>query len=497
MTSVSVSDSENALLDFVLNEEDSLNEEPLVEDSVPQEAIEEPAVEELEPIVEPLPETKRSDDEKLLDFAEQEQFDVKEEDEIGRARSLLNAPTKGAAKTTASIQDEAEDFVQKFADLVGLGKSFKEAREGIRSGKGTKGEEIEKALPTKDLFAERALERAGGMFPFLLVGGFSPGSAAARSGAAGVTGQGLEDLGAPPWVVALGEAGVSSFPELLAVLRPGSGQQVFVRNMRLAGFTEDEIAPLVQSERKLNTLSRVAKKTGRSQRAIQNSRQAVSERFTHIRDSIDAFLPMAEENLPALRESIENVLMEMPSEIAGMARDDVAVLFNGDVNGRKLMNFWRNVNSYYDRGAPELGSLKRAIQPALESISSEMAFDFELANQAWARYERIAARMRPGVRDALLDASSVPRFAYGMFTGDTAIMGEVVAESAIRSMAAEMLTNPRFQDLSRKWISAMNKSRFKIATELSKEMAELIRPFDSDAADQLSNVDYSELLPKR
>lgn len=423
-----------------------------------------------------------------LDFVE---FD--EDEKPNRIRSLLSAAPKGFLK-------EFRQELMKTPILgAGLKKLQKQTPDLIKSDDDIS-LILEKALPTQDKFAERALERGGktGVYAALGGGGIASQAAQAlKAATSGFVGEGAKKLGLPDWAQGLLEAASMGLPSLSKKIRPTSSQKELVEGARGLGLSDSEIAPLIQSELKQKWLTKVAPKRGRTQQALKKSKEAIGNVYDRLETSDVAKKVLSPDQSLEVMDSIDKVLEKLPSSLRNEIAEDFGDLLKSDMTGETLINFWKDINHYIGKGSSQLGVLKGPITDALEKVSPKLAQDFRMTNQLYSKFSTANKLLKPSLLGDLMTAGRAVRTALGIFTGNFPLMAESLGESALSILSREMLINPRFQNLSTKMVHALNQGKPAIANQILSSYIKEIEELDPQTADLLKDIDFKSLHLKQ
>lgn len=381
--------------------------------------------------------------------------------------------------------------------IISLGESFG----GLHQPRGMKEEQeqqraelLEKALPSEEGFVEGALERGGKILPSALAGPGGITSALVRTGAAALSGETAKKLGA-------GETG-QAIAELPAFLAPGLGKKIIptkkqaevVSEARRLGMTEKEIAPLIQSEKKQAALSKYAFKGDNTKEILQGSKKAVGNIYNALSESEVAKKTITPEIYQEMTEGFKKSFEKIPSEMLKKIAPDIKIMIEGDITGEKMMNFYHKLNHYINKGDAQLGLLMNPLKKSIESVSTELAKDFKMANKLYERSAKIRKSLNPKSEEwfsKLMRGSAPYRMAAGILSGYYPILLEAIGEQATRQLATKMLTSPRFQNLTKQMIDAAANNQFKLAMNVKDILKNEIEDDVPEAAALLDHLEFN------
>ena len=94
------------------------------------------------------------------------------------------------------------------------------------------------------------------------------------------------------------------------------------------------------------------------------------------------------------------------------------------------------------------------------------------------------------------DISKIGQGIVGIFTGNPIYIAELVGENATRKLATQFLLNPRFQNLSDKFVTAINKGKVPAVMNIVDEMKKLVKKtkaLDEDELDGIKGIKSSDV----
>jgi hypothetical protein len=365
---------------------------------------------------------------------------------------------QSAAKYFSNLGEENQKFLKGKIEKL-LGKPFGTGEEAITR------------------YAENIAENVGQMpMKALLV----------PSAIGGFLGQTAEEVNAPSWMKTAAEIAPLAFPSFSKQLATTGKNKQLIEWGREMGMTEKELTPLIQSERKQGFLSKFAKKKGRAEKALKESKEALSNIYGKLREIPEANIAMNPSEINSFMKDMMPVIEDLPANIRDLVAKDAADLAKSGFTGSGLINFWQDINAAKQY---QLGRLKGPITNALERFSPKLADDFRMTNNLYSKWATISKRLKPSVASELWSASEVPRFIYGVITGNFPVLSELLLENTAKKLATEMLVNPRFQNISKQMINALNKNKIGIANKLKDKMAKDLEDDFPEISNKLKKED--------
>ncbi len=312
------------------------------------------------------------------------------------------------------------------------------------------------------------------------------GKALAVMGGSGGAGQTVRELGGPEWLA----NGLEIVPNLFngaftSKLAPTSkAAKETVNSGRKIGLTEKQITALVQGEKKLATLSKVARKGTKTKELFASIKKKLGDSYDSIKSRPEAtkrLTPLEQNNI---RKDFSKVKNELSKTLAPSPDREAAINFieksmdtlknNTQITPEYLINFWQDINksvkwNSIQGGKKSLAKLKEPIASALEKCSPQLAKDFEMTNELYSKYAQISKKLKPDLVDAFVNKAEVLAIApaaISLIQGNPWAMTALAGESVLRILGREMLINPYFQNVAKKLVTNINSASVKGVSEL-------------------------------
>jgi hypothetical protein len=395
-----------------------------------------------------------------------------------------------------TIKDYGKTAIKGTAE--GLG-SFGRMMGPLETGKTTpqqleeQTQALDVALPTDEGYVQRGLRRGLKQAPTAL--GF-PGASLAtlpRAIAAGFAGEAAKDLGAPEWAQAAAEITMYVGPDVMKKLLTSGKNEDLIKRAKELGMTDEQLAPLLQSDFKTKWLSKLTSKRGATQEALKESKRGVSDIYTSLQKSPVAANPIGQTAKSELAKSFRTIFEDMPAGVREQIKNDFKDLVSKPITGDRLINFYADINHYLGADTKQLSLLKDPIKKALGSISPELEKDFALVNDLYSKYAKISSKLSPTLTDDIIKAVEVVGIVGSLVTGNVVTLSGFVGEKVLRKVAQQLLINPRYQQLGQKMAVAVNENKFSLAKKLIGEYSDLMAKDSPEISEKLKNMSDDEI----
>lgn len=414
-----------------------------------------------------------------------------------------NAPEPKDDSFFNDVKDYSKTIAKgAFEGISSLGRMFGASDmkpEAITSNELT--ENLDNLLPTDEGFTQKALRRGLKEAPTAIAtGGRSVLGTGARALASGFIGEGVKELGGGDTAQSIASLTAFMSPEIAKKLLISGKDKDIIKFGKEFGLTDKQITPLIQSETKQKWLSKLAPKRGATQKSLEETRTGLGNIYNKIGDSKTALGEISEKANGKLINGIYEKLNSMPREIRTKIEADVGDLLNNKITGKSLINLWGDINSKYSMDKKVISTLKEPIKQAINSLSPELANDFEMINKMYSKFYPIASKLKPRIGDDIVSSAeaigaigSIIGALYGYYPALFAIAGEKGA----RHISKNMLINPKFQQLSQKMVNAIKGNKFEIAKNITEDFKREISKLDKSAGEKiekLSEEDFQKLF---
>lgn len=259
-----------------------------------------------------------------------------------------------------------------------------------------------------------------------------------------------------------------------------------VEKGRKIGLSEKQIAPLIQSQTKLSTLGKIAKKSEKTQKQFASIRDSLGDSYQTIKSSPTAKQQIGLKNQNDLINTLYNIesdlqktLKPSPSKEGALTyiKESIKKLENNLVDSETLINTFQDINQTVNwnaiqGGKKALAKIKEPLVKAIENVSPELAKDFEITNELYSKFAKARKALKPDAIDKVLSKGEIIAIAPGAIAlaqGNPWIIKGIAAESAFRILANELLTNPYFQTISGKLVRNFNSASVKGLKDITQQ----------------------------
>lgn len=408
---------------------------------------------------------------------EQSKFDFSKFEEAGpsRTRSLISAPVKGGIKGAADLASLRDPV----AALLGLNQVNPHQIEAI-----------ERILPTQDNSLEKGLERAGKLGVSAIGGPEALLAKLARVGGGALLGQTAEEVGAPEWVQNLAE--LSAFVAPSGKFLPKKSQKEAVEFLREKGFSDKQIVPLLQSEKKLRFLSKFSSKGKKTEDLVSDLGSKLGEGYDLLKTSGSEKFLRGSESV-AFDDKLSDVINKIPPRFSRLIQKDVEDLRTRGFSQKNLIDFYQDINAVVkgqEGGKAVLGILKKPILEGLEEIDPKSAKDFIKLNEFYSKKAALSKGLSKSDLEKFITKGKVYAAIGSLASGNFAlpILKGLGIQQVIGKVARELLINPKLQNLSNQMLRSIKANQFQTAKKAFDIFINELRRQNSDAADDLEGL---------
>lgn len=381
-------------------------------------------------------------------------FDQVISEQPSRTRSLASAYPKGLAKGT-------QDFVSFLQTVPGIGGG------GGPISAEMFGKQLDSLLPTQDQTPEKFLERAGKLTPAVIGGPESLLAKGARTALGAAGGQAIEELGGPEWLQNVAELSPGLSPKFGKNLIPKNSQKEAVAFLRGKGLSDKEITPLLQSERKLKYLSKIAKGEGKAVKLSQDISEKLGKEYETLKDK--PFF-MKNQDLTKFDDSLNNVIDKINPRFSRLIENDLRDFRNQGVSTKSLIDLYQDINATVkgqEGGKAVLGKIKPAIVEGLKKIDPKIADDFENLNKFYSKNKQFYKSIKPSAFDSFLSKSKLNYVIGAIAALNFPILAKGIAiKEGSALLAREVLINPRLQNLSNQMLKSIKDNKISLTYKL-------------------------------
>lgn len=356
-------------------------------------------------------------------------------------------------------------------------------------------------LPSTEEFVPTAIEKAAKIVPGLAAGGGGVGRTLLRAGLAGASGAAVKEMGGSETAQNLAELPALIGPDLAKKIphrlfgKTTSEQQKLAQFARSKGLAESDIALTAPNRGWLRDFFvDTSAKGGRTARAFEQTKDNLGRLWNDIRQSPAAQQSLNQQQATTFLNEVSKVAQQLPREQRKRVAQDAVDLAKSQFKGEDLINFWQDLNYYIARGEKGLGRLKEPINNALKNISPELAQDFALTNQMYGNFSNLVQRMRPDLVEHLIVAGERGALIAGIVTADQGLLTKVLGAAGGRLLAREMVINPRLQNLSSRFVNALEQGSPAVIKKVYDQIINEVGEKNAEAALELKDYDIDEFI---
>ncbi len=310
----------------------------------------------------------------------------------------------------------------------------------------------------------------------------------------GIAGQSLREAGAPEWAASTTEIGGSLAPSLISkkLIPSSKAANELVDAGRQLGLSEELITPLIQGEKKVATLSKVARKGSRTKEIFGKIKEKLGDSYNTIKNQPGAKFSLPNADQIKLRRDFSNIRNDLSKTLAPSPDKQAALdyieksletLRNVNITPEYLVNFWQDINksvkwNSISGGKKALAQLKEPISDVFKKVSPQLAKDFEMTNDLYSKYAQISKKLKPDIIDSIVNKAEIlgaPVAGLALAQGNPWALIGLGSEAALRLLSREMLINPYFQNVAKKIVTNFNQSSMKGVQSSVKQVQEYMQ----------------------
>lgn len=315
-------------------------------------------------------------------------------------------------------------------------------------------------------------------------------------------GQLTKEAGGGPGLQALAEIGSFSIAQIGKALIskaviPSKGLKDLYNFGKSMGMSESEITPLMQSKGKIKWLSRLSSKGEKTKGALASTKEALGGIVDKLKSQFGGKKILTAPQANKFANAVKNVTKELPVEMRELVQKDAFELAKNGFSGEELMNFWKDLNYHISRGNRQLGLLKGPITEALKDINPKLADSFIKTNNLYSRYYNISKALKPTIYNELEKGGKTYLAVKDLLTFNFKGLAGLGLYEGAKKTAENLLINPRYQSLTKKFISALNTRKMNQANILFQEMNKMIKKESPEMGDVFDKIDFNQLKEKK
>lgn len=336
---------------------------------------------------------------------------------------------------------------------------------------------LQKALPSGESFTERAVERIGESIPFFAGGG---PAGYLKSIAGGATAEGLRELGAPEWAQNLAELAIYMSPKgTRGQILPKRSQKQAVEFLRKKGLSEKEITPLIQGERRLRTLGKLASKGEKITNRLKGAHEKIGKGYAELKERGEN-IPLSKSELSNFEDAIQKQFKKLSPNQQKIIDSDLENLLSKPITVRSMIDFAQDVFAKGSKAGKEglsgyrdaIKTMKGPIREYIQKASLEAAEEYKLLDEMYSKKQQALKILKPDQVDRIIGTGEAALLIKGVASGDLGLLSKVLGLTAARGIIREMLISPSLQNLSTQILLQTKKSPGAVINSLDRFLKE-------------------------
>lgn len=318
-----------------------------------------------------------------------------------------------------------------------------------------------------------------------LGGGVSSALAQALGGIVGQTGR---EYGLPEPVATTAEfatgAGVQAAPKKLI---PKAGEKKLAEFAAKKGLTEKQITPLLKSPTAQEKLGQHALKTSALKKSIKDIGAKFETNFYEpLKETANKLPKLNESQTQDFLESLVPIQKELshsrlPTTDKEYAKDQLIKLAERveqeGISPRDIIDTWQDINKniqWKKVGSKPYAAVKDALGKTLKKINPELADDFQMTNQLYSKYIPLRNALKPNTIDNILSMGTEGEIAIALAMHNPSLIKHAFGALGTKYIYNQLLTNPRYHNLSRKMLSAVYRQDKPAISRLVKQLNQML-----------------------
>ena len=245
-------------------------------------------------------------------------------------------------------------------------------------------------------------------------------------------------------------------------LKPSSEEQkILYETGKKAGLSDELLTPLMQSEKKLGVLGRVAKPTQELEKKFSNIWEGLGKYYESLKSNPKSLEPLSQGAIEDLSKGFGNVVNELEQTVKAAPdkasainyiKDSIEELNSKPITGKSLINFWQDINQSVDwskikGGKKSIAALKEPILNELYGIHPELAKQFQATNKLYQKAIDFEDKVGLKNLEAFVEIGQVGKFLDSLIHFNLGSAAGTLGGEVGRKVATKMLTDPNWQNI--------------------------------------------------
>lgn len=336
-------------------------------------------------------------------------------------------------------------------------------------------------------------------------------------GAAGVSHQAAKEAGLGEGKQLLAAMGVPALISFIAQIKSGKWkptseelQELMSFAQKELGMTAEEITPLLQSEGKQAFLSKIAKPTSKAAETLEQAEASLAKGYESAKTKAAKTPKLSQDKQLKILTDMEEIAnhlkksaMPTNEKVQAIEKIEKAVehFLKEGITEENIIETWQDINrsvnwKSYPGGKKDLNRLKEPLIEALRETHPKLAEDFTKINSLWGKMKNMEEKITSNQYKKWIDYGEayilLKGVLTGVSTGDWKMVTGVLGTEITRRLATKMLTDPKYQDIFRRTVNAVQSGNKSAGLKISKEFQKNI---EKDFPEESKKVNWKKLHP--
>lgn len=386
--------------------------------------------------------------------------------------------------------------------VIGIGQMMNPTEDALGRFKAQQQREefYDENIPTESGEVENYLERAGKILPGVAGAGLQALPRAAIGAGAGYLG---EKFGFSPETQAILELLGSNAPDISKIIpkklpyseAARKENELMAQARERFNLDPEAIGHTRGSQSSLRDFGEnLAAKGRKTAESIDRTRKQLGSVWDGLRGSESAQKSLSGVDASKFAQEFDKKLKKIPSVAREKVLQDYKEFIGSNQTGEDLIDLYQKINYNINKGEKGLKILKDPIKNAVMQIDEQLGKDFELVNKLYGNFSDTVSRLKPDMLEKFISKGEAGFVVSAITRGDLGMLEKVAGPLAARQFARVMVTNPRFQNLGSRFVSAMNQNKPKAAQTIFDQLIREVNKYSPEYANMMTGFDVQEVL---
>ena len=203
--------------------------------------------------------------------------------------------------------------------------------------------------------------------------------------------------------------------------------------------------------------------------------------------AVSPYQDLSKKDSSKLSSSINKVVKDLQTTVSTIPEKQTAIDFLDKsskiineigTNPKELIGWYQDIGSkinWTKDGEKYLAAVQKPIVEALKSNNPKLAKEFIDLNTLYSKFKSVSKHLSPKTIDKYLKMGKIGTVALSLGTGHPAGLATLLGVEAGSRGMTELLTNPRFQSMSRKLLKSITDDKTKSALSLTRQIIKLAK----------------------